>query len=54
MDGDVMDNQRLKELIGKAIESLPAANVRIVRLLQVHDIERDANRVRVEITFDLR
>lgn len=49
-----MDDQRLKELIGKAIENLPAANVSIVRLLQVHDIERDATRVRVEITFDLR
>jgi hypothetical protein len=49
-----MDDQRLKELIGKAIESLPAANVSIVRLVQFHDIDRDASRVRVEITFDLR
>jgi hypothetical protein len=49
-----MNEQRLRDLIAQAIERLPAQNVNIVRLVQFHDIESDANRVRVEITFDLR
>lgn len=49
-----MDEQRLRDLITKAIEGLPAGNVSIERLVQSHDIDTDANRVRVEITFELR
>jgi hypothetical protein len=49
-----MDKQSLTDLIAKAIESMPAANVAIERLEQSYDATRDANRVRVEITFDLR
>lgn len=49
-----MDEQRLKDLITRAIESLPAGNVAIERLKKSYDANSDANRVRVEITFDLR
>lgn len=49
-----MDEQRLKDTITDAIEKMMASNVRIERLVQSHDIESDATRVRLEITFDLR
>lgn len=46
-----------KEAIIAAIEAsevLKASKVKIVRLEQDHDIETDASRVRVEITFNVR
>lgn len=49
-----MDEQRLKDMITDALEKLMAKSVRIERLVQVYDIDKDVTRVRVEIEFDLR
>jgi hypothetical protein len=54
MVGDVMNDDALKTAVALAVKTLPASNVRIERLAQSHDIDRDVTRVRVEITFDLR
>jgi|ThiBiot_300_plan_2_1041538.scaffolds.fasta_scaffold76128_2 hypothetical protein len=49
-----MNDDALKAAIALAVKSLPVSNVRIERLVQSHDIDRDVTRVRAEITFDLR
>lgn len=38
----------------EASEVLKAWGIKIVRIAQDHDIETDANRVRVELTFNVR
>lgn len=53
MDGDVMTDDEIKSEI-EHVMALVGHNIEIVRLKQDHDIDTDATKVRVEITFELR
>lgn len=55
MDEDVMDKDKLADLIAAALEAIPgldARNVKIESMRTDHDIDTDASKARVEITFD--
>lgn len=52
-----MQKDEIVKAIFEALESSPtlkASRVEIVRFQQDHDIDEDRNKVRVELTFDVR